>query len=143
MAQFVYNKAKMIAATTGFSGVTFGLLLLDAAGGHTPNKDHDFVDDVVAAELSTTNYARQTLTGVSTTLNSVADRVEITADNVLIVDLGPVLSGPTVQAAVIYADVGGTDATRWLLAYLDGVTFTCNGEDVLIAFDSTGMVRFT
>lgn len=145
MAQIAYNIAKTKMAETGFSSITFGLLLLDAAGGYVPDPDHDFITSgspsLATAELVTTNYVRKALTGPTITESDANNRAEMVFSDVLFADLGPVLSGPTIQAGVIYADVGGTDATRWLVAYLDQVTATTNGEDLLVVLDPTGALR--
>lgn len=141
----VYNRLKREVGE-GFDWVAADvrILLLDDAGTYAPDPDHEFVDDLTPGsnELDTDNYARAALAGKAVTLNTVDNRAEWTADDVVFADLGPTSAGPTIQAAVLYVDVTD-DTDSWLLCYLDDVTGTVNGLDATVAFDPTGIIRPT
>lgn len=140
MAQFAYNNGKAMVARYGVDSLDFGLLLLKA--GYTPDKDHQFVSDLTPAsnEIVTAGYARMTGISATVAVNNTLDRAEITWPYQLLTGLG-VPTYPVVTAGVMYCNTPGTDATRWLLLYLDSIAFTTNGSDVLFSFDATGLLR--
>lgn len=118
---------------------TVKCMLLDNT--HTPAQDtHNYVDDVVADEVSGTGYTAggPTLTTVALTYDGATNTIKLDADNVS-------LGGSTITAryAVIYVDTG-VDATSPLIALVDF------GEDVIstagvfsITWDAAGIATVT
>lgn len=143
MASIIYNALKQHVGE-GFDWVSADvrLLLLDAAGTYTPDPDDEFVADLDPGtnELDADNYVRKALSGKAVNLNTTDDRAEWVCDNVIFSDLGPSVSGPTIQAAVLYVH-DTDDSDSWLVAYLDDVTGQTNGLDATIAFDASGIIR--
>lgn len=138
MANAGYNFAakKFIDGALNWASADLRLLLVDA--GYTFNKDHDFVDDVVADELSGTGYARKTLAGEATSLDNVNDRAEGDANDVTWtgIDAG------TAKAAIIFVQVTN-DADSYLVCYIDtgGFPITTNGGDLSIQFNAEGVIQ--
>ncbi len=46
------------------------------------------------------------------------------------------VTGDTCEAIIIFNEGGGTDATRELVAYIDGISVTPNGGNITIVWDS-------
>jgi hypothetical protein len=134
---FVYNRG-MFDSPSGNVWGTADMRVLLVGTGYTPNRDHDFVADVVANELSTTNYARQALTGEVITLDDTNDRVLMDADDVTWTALGPASGGPSVLAAIVYRNTGA-DGTSPLWFYMNGTTTTVNGSNFTYQWASTGL----
>lgn len=136
----VYNSGKDFIVSDDIGSVTLKLLVIDDAAGYVPDVDADsFVSDIVSGELSATGYARATLSNVGVSLNSVDDRVEVTADDVTWTGMGTV-SGPTIGAVVLFV-AGPTDETSVLISALYGIGETLTGGDVTFAFDASGLLR--
>lgn len=109
---------------------------------YTPNQDtHDYLDDVVANEVSGTGYTAGGATLASKTLTYDG------ANNVTVLDAADVTwSASTITAryAVIYDASPGTNATRPLIGYVDfGSDQSSTAGDFTITWDSTGIVRLT
>lgn len=121
---------------------TADMRILLVGTGYALNRDHDFVSDVVAQEISTTNYARQALTGEVITLDDTNDRVLLDADDVLWTALGPATSGPVVAAGVIYRNTGA-DGTSPLWTFSDGTDTQVNGGNFTYQWPTTGVTVCT
>lgn len=138
MANSGYNIAakKFIDGTLNWASADLRLLLVDA--GYTFDKDHDFVDDVVADELSGTGYVRKTLAGEATSLDNVNDRAEGDADDVSWTGI----NAGTAKAAIIYVQVTN-DADSYLVCYIDtgGFPITTNGGDLTVQFNAEGVIQ--
>ena len=109
---------------------------------YTPNQDtHDYLDDVVANEVSGTGYTAGGATLASKTITYDG------ASNVTVLDAAdPTWSASTITAryAVIYDATPGTNATRPLIGYVDfGSDQSSTSGDFTITWDSTGIVRLT
>lgn len=119
---------------------TIKVVLLTSS--YTPNQDtHDYLDDVVANEVSGTGYTAGGATLASKTLTYDG------ANNVTVLDAADVTwSASTITAryAVIYDASPGTNATRPLIGYVDfGSDQSSTAGDFTITWDSTGIVRLT
>lgn len=114
-------------------------LLVD---GFTPNRDADFVSDIVANEIATTNYARQVLTGEVITLDDANDRVLLDADNAVFPSLGPASGGPTVGSAFVYRNTGA-DGTSPLWMWMDATPTDVNGSDFTYQWAAVGLAVLT
>lgn len=134
---FVYNRGMFDSGSGNIWGTMDARALL-VGTGYVPNRDHDFVADVVASEISTSGYARQTLTGEVLTLDDTNDRVLNDADDAVWTSLGPSSGGPSVLAAIVYRNTGA-DATSPLWFYMDGTTTTVNGSNFTYQWASTGL----
>lgn len=123
-----------------FDTDTIKVMLLTSS--YTPNQDtHDYLDDVVANEVTGTGYTAggATLTTKSATYD--------TATNVTILDADDVTwSSSTITAryAVVYDATPGTNATRPLIGYVDFTSDqSSTAGNFTITWDATGIVRIT
>lgn len=94
-------------------------ILLDT-GTYTYNAAHDFLDDVsgtvgTAVALASKSTAGGVFDAADTTLTAV--------------------SGASVEAVLLYVHTG-TGSTSRLIAFIDGVSVTPNGGDIIIQWDN-------
>jgi hypothetical protein len=91
------------------------VILIDVAD-YTYSAAHDFLDDVAAAArvATTANLAGK----------SVTDGIFDAADSVF-----TAVVGDPCEALIIYRDTG-VEATSELVAYIDGISVTPNGNDI-------------
>jgi hypothetical protein len=116
------------------------VMLLSSA--YTPNQDtHDYLDDVVASEVTGTGYTAGGATLASKTLTYDS------ANNVTVLDAADVTwasSTITARYAVIYDDAGATNAQKALIGYVDfGADQSSTNGNFTITWDATGIVRLT
>lgn len=132
--------------------VRVALISDDTAYTFDPATD-TFVNDVLdsgntAEEFNGTGYSRQTLTNVTVTQDDVDDEGVADADDVTF----PSLDGDTIQAILIYQQVGGDDTTPGddrILTVLDDdsagsiadLPLTTNGGDITLNFSSEGFIN--
>lgn len=135
MATTVYNIG--LDELRDFTTDTIRAMLLDNT--YTPDKDHDFVADVVAAELAGAGYARETLTTKARTVSDANDRIEYTADDP---DFGAVAVGETAQYMVVYKFVTN-DADSILLSCFDLGGVPTNGASFVVQWDVTDGFTYT
>jgi len=145
----VYNEAKLRIAsrasgTIDLENDTLKIMLLSAS--YTPDLDHDFVDDVVAAELSCTGYVggwgsagRKTLAGNVLSKDNANDRVVLAGTDLT----WTAVNGATVRYAVLHKPVT-SDALSPLIGYLNvnptaGITFDGNDWKLVL---TNGVLRF-
>jgi len=109
---------------------------------YTPDQDaHDYLDDVVAYEVSGTGYSSggASLASKTATYDS--------ATNVIVLDAADTTwasSTITARYAVIYDASPSTNATRPLIGYVDfGSDQSSTNGNFTITWDSTGIVRIT
>ena len=108
---------------------------------YTPDQDaHNYLDDVVANEVSGTGYTAGglTLSNKSNSYNSGTNVIVLDADDVT-------WSSSTITAryAVVYASTG-TASTSPLIGYVDfGSDQSSTNGNFTITWDSTGIVRVT
>jgi hypothetical protein len=119
---------------------TIKVMLLTSS--YTPNQDtHDYLDDVVANEVSGTGYTAggATLATKTVTYDSTSNTFVFDADDVTWAS-----STVTARYAVVYDATPGTNATRPLIGYVDFVSdqSSSNGN-FTITWDATGIVRMT
>jgi hypothetical protein len=109
---------------------------------YTPNQDaHNYLDDVVANEVTGTGYTAGGLTLANKTNNYDS------ATNVIILDADDVTwSSSTITAryAVIYDATPSTNSTKPLIGYVDfGSDQSSSNGNFTITWDATGIVRIT
>lgn len=130
MASFVYDNARLLAATTGIGWTTNNIkaVLVDT-GAYTPDATHQFLSSIAAGARIATSGNLANKTAVAGACD--ADDISITG-----------VSGVTVEGVAIYIDTGSA-ATSQLLAWLDSITvnggagpLTPNGGTVDITWDN-------
>jgi hypothetical protein len=134
----------MFALFTGGGGVNWTsadirCLLVDTDYVFDP--DDNFVTDLVADELSTTNYARQAVGSRTITEDDAGNRVAFDAADVVFASLGPAVGGPVIGGAVLFVHTGD-DATATLIAFVD-LNLQTNGSNVTIQWDADGIFEAT
>ncbi len=97
---------------------------------------HQFVADVIAGskEISVMGYARLTLSGLGTSLNSASHRAEAAAADL---NFGDLAVGQTMGACILAVHVTN-DADSWLLGFVNtgGFPKATNGRNVTIKLPS-------
>jgi len=127
MANFMYPNAKRLMLTGALDWTSDPIVaVLLTSAGYTPSVNHTCLLDVPAA-------ARVAASNVLTGKTVVANVVD--ADDYLYTSL----SGPTV-GAILLAVNSGSEATSWLLCYLDsnlaGLPLTPDGGDMQLVWDN-------
>lgn len=142
MASKIYGSffGKALNKEIDWDSDTIKVALLSSA--YSPNQDtHDYLDDVVANEVSGTGYTAGGATLASKTLTYDA------ANNVTVLDAADVTwasSTITARYAVIYDDSGATNAQKALLGYVDfGSDQSSTSGNFTITWDATGIFRLT
>lgn len=138
----LYNRGMQEILGTGTDWATSNIDLLLVDETYTFDRDDNFVSDI-SGEISTTNYARQSMASLTQTENDTDDRVDFDADDVTFTALGPATGGPTVGGAVIFRNVADTDATSPVLAFVDLVNTQVNGSDFTIQWNANGVFNAT
>lgn len=142
MAAKLYGSvvAKAFNKEIDFDSDTIKVALLTSA--YTPNQDtHDYLDDVIANEVTGTGYTAGGLTlgNKTVTYNASTNETVLDADDA-------VWSASTITAryAVVYDATPGTNATRPLIGYVDFTSdqSSTNGN-FTITWDTTGAIKFT
>jgi hypothetical protein len=110
------------------------MLLKDTASF---NRDHNFVSDVVAHELSVGGYARQAVANKTMTENDTLDAAYWDADNVA---FGALAAGQTVKFVVFFRDTGA-DATSPLIACWQLVETATDGGAFSFAPNAAGLAK--
>lgn len=147
------TKTELFRATVDYANDTIKLALLKESTEYSPDSTaHEFVADVLdggttGAEFGDTNYSRKTLT------TSVS---EDNTDNEGVFDAGDVtfssLGGSqTIEAVLIYKQVGGDDTTPGddpILRIIDDseaadLPLATNGGDVTFSFDAEGVINIS
>jgi hypothetical protein len=109
---------------------------------YTPDQDaHNYLDDVVANEVTGTGYTAggNTLANKTNSYNSATNVITLDAD-----DTTWSSSTITARYAVIYDATPATNATRPLIGYVDfGSDQSSSNGNFTITWDATGIVRIT
>lgn len=129
-----------------FDTDTFKAMLVVAGAGipATSKTGVQFVADVTGgnAEVSGGTYARQTLASLTLAFGAGDDVDWGFADITFAQDAG---AGPTnARYAVIYKDVGGSDATRVVICVIDlNATISLRTGDLVLKSPSGGLIQWT
>jgi hypothetical protein len=123
-------------------GQTFKVLLL--APGYTPDKDHQYVSDLVAHELSGPGYVggfggsgRKAIVNRTVVSDPVNDRAELDGDDAS----WPSLNAGAVAGAVIFRE-RTSDADSELIAIVDsGFPITSDGSDLSLVWNVEGILQ--
>jgi hypothetical protein len=147
-------KEELMEAQFDFLNDTLKVALVSDNTAYSFSPDTDtFVGDVLdggttAQEFQGTGYSRQALSNVTVTQDDVDDEGVADADDVTF----PGLDGDTIQAVLVYKEVGGDETTPGddpIIAVFDDnsagsladLPLTTNGGDVTLAFSSEGVVN--
>lgn len=112
------------------------------SNAYTPDQDaHNYLDDVVANEVTGTGYTAggATLANKTNSYNGATNVIVLDADDVT-------WSSSTITAryAVIYDASPATNATKPLIGYVDfGSDQSSSNGNFTITWDATGIVRIT
>ncbi len=135
------NRGMNELLTGGTTWTTDNIDLLMVDDTHVYSADNNFVSDVSADEISTTNYARQDIASPTVTEDDTNDQVTFDAADVTISALGPASAGPTIGGAYWFRN-SGADATSPLIYYADLTDTQVNGSDFTIQWDATDGVFY-
>jgi len=147
MASNLYQEALLrivsrAAGTIDLAADTIKVMLLGT--GYTPNKDHQFVSDVVASELSGTGYVggfggagRKTLASKTLNKSDATDKFFFDAADPTWV----AINAGTIGYAAVFKE-GASDALSPVIASVDVADIVTNGGDVTIAWASTGIFEW-
>lgn len=109
---------------------------------YSPNQDtHDYLDDVIANEVSGTGYTAGgiSLTGKTNTYDSASNTIVLDAADVTWAN-----STVTARYAVLYNNAGTSNAAKPLIAYVDFVSDqSSTAGNFTITWDPAGIVRAT
>lgn len=136
MPDLAYTRGLHLLGQGALNLATADLRCLLVTSSYSPDVDHDFVSDVVAAELSGGNYVRKTLASKTWTAVDAADEVQADAADLLWSGLQAVAGTPT--HAIVFLQVTN-DADSPLVAALTLSPVTApNGGDYTVALDALG-----
>lgn len=119
---FLTNKGLSLMNKSYWEGTTLTAILLKSS--YTPNKDHDFVDDIQAHECDATGYVRKTIGSKLATVNNSYDWIDYTAANLGFGTIGGAVNN-TVRYVAIAQILGGAssaDPVAAILRLVDVVT---------------------
>jgi len=136
---------------------TLKVALLKETTEYTPDANaHEFVSDVLdggttGAEFDGTNYSRQPLANAAWTEDNTDSEAVYDADDVTWSDLGSNTGGQTVEAVLIYKQIGGDDTTPGddpIIRIFDDseeadLPKQTNGEPFTWSFDAEGIINLT
>jgi hypothetical protein len=119
---------------------TFKCLLLKSA--YTFDQDaHDYLDDVTAHEVTGTNYARQTLSGLTVAYAGATNTASFDAADVTFAQI-TLDATNAARYAWVYDDMPATDATKPLVCLIDfGANQQPTTEDLIISFHADGVIK--
>jgi hypothetical protein len=134
-------------------GATLRVGLLDTSTAFTFDSTADtFVSDLpTGAEPADGSYARQTLSGVSITVDNTDNEGVLDAADVTFPSLS---TANDIQAVFVYKQVGGDDTTpgddRLVAVYDDDsagsladLPISTNGSDITLSLDAEGLINLT
>lgn len=134
MATVIYNRG--LDELAAWTSNTFKFMLVNS--GYTPNKDHDFVDDVTPGsnEISVSGYARETATTKTRTVDDTNDRIVYDCDDI---DFGTPAAGETVVGMILYREVTN-DADSILVCYFDLGSIPLTGASFIVLTGTNGVM---
>lgn len=142
MASKVYGNAIKAAFNKEVDWDTDTIKVMLLSSAYTPNQDsHDYLDDVVANEVTGTGYTSggAALTSKTAAYDAATNTVKFDAADVT-------WAGSTITAryAVVYDDSGATNAQKALIAYFDFTTDRASSNgDFVIRWGADGVFSAT
>lgn len=150
MADVVFNVAKgRLAYYADLPGTDDALIaVLLQSGGQADNVliDNDTLADVLAgnAEAAFTNYSRQTLTGVSVTVDDLTNVVRIDADDLTWTSAGGATNNTLAKLLICYdPDTTGGDDSEIIPLTAHDVGLTTDGSTIIITLHSDGFAQIS
>lgn len=150
MADVVFNIAKgRLAYYADLPGTDDALIaVLLQSGGQADNVliDNDTLADVLAgnAEADFTNYSRQTLTGVSVTVDDLTNVVRIDADDLTWTSAGGATNNTLAKLLICYdPDTTGGDDSEIIPLTAHDVGLTTDGSTIIITLHSDGFAQIS
>jgi hypothetical protein len=143
------TKQKFLSGSIDLANDVIKALALKDTTSYTFDPDnHDFVQDVLnnADEFDGTNYSRLTFANQAVTVDDTDDEGVFDADDITWTDLG---GSQTVQAVVVYKQVGGDDTTPGddpVIGVIDDASnadlpLPTNGSNVTVKWDAEGVAK--
>lgn len=144
MSAWWSNHGKADLVTGGITGREFRLILVHTAPANAgAAADLNTTSDIVANELTATNYARKTLASVAVTEDDTNDWAKLSAANPsTYTALGGAANDTIVGAWVVRRASNGsdTDASDTLWCFLGlASSVPTNGGDVVLSFGTNGI----
>lgn len=126
MASALYPsfKALLLGGDIDLASDDIRAIIVDTAD-YTYSAAHDFLDDVPAGA----RVAVSSALGSKTITSGVFDAADVTFSAV---------TGDSVEAIVLYKHTG-VDATSSLIAYIDGISVTPNGGNIVASWHASGI----
>jgi hypothetical protein len=139
MASGVYNRGlkELISGTTVWGSSTLKVMLVKNT--YAFDRDHSVVSDIVSHELTSTNYARKTVTTPTSSQDDSADAAFLDSAD-LQWGSPAIAAGQTVGFAVVFRD-SGADATSPLLFCYDVLDEDPAGVTYRLVWHSSGMAK--
>ena len=127
MASALYQefKEQLLTAGVDLEADDIRVILIDTAD-YTFSQTHDFLDDVAALARVATSSALASKT-ISNGTFDAADKT-LTA-----------VTGDASEALILYKHTG-VESTSNLIAYIDGISVTPNGGDIVISWSASGIL---
>ena len=144
MASNLYQEGilRIINRNIDIAADTIKVMLVGS--GYTPNKDHQFVSDVVGSELSGTGYTggyggsgRKALASKVMGKSDSTDKAYIDAAD----STWTAINAGTIAWAIVFKEITN-DASSPVIANVDVADIVTNGGDVTIQWDAAGIVTF-
>lgn len=138
MASKVYGNALKAAFNKEIDWDSDTIKVLLLTSSYSPNQDtHDYLDDIVANEVTGTGYTAggAALASKTVTYDASTNTVKFDAADVT-------WSGSTITAryAVVYDDSGATNAQKALIAYFDFTTDRASSNgDFIVRWGADGV----
>lgn len=129
-------KADLMRKVHNLTSDTIKVALLNAT--HAQDPDFDFMNDVVANELSGTGYSRQTLGSKTVTEDNTNNRAVFDAADVTFTGI----NAGTAAYVCIFKDNGGADSANEIICILDNVDYVTNGNNLTVVWSSSGIFYF-
>lgn len=139
MASNLYhrNLKKILDRSLDLTTGTFKVMLVGT--GYTPNKDHEFVSDVVSAELSGTGYTGGFGGSGRKTISSITFNYSDSADKCYVDGADPsawsAINAGTIAFAIFFKEVTN-DASSPVLACIDVSNYATDGGNFTLEFDA-------
>ena len=116
-------KEALLSGDIDLTSVTVKVYLIDTAD-YTYSSAHDNLDDVAAgSRVASATLATKTVT------NGTFDAADTTLSSV---------TGDASEALILVVDTG-TESTSTYIAYIDGLSVTPNGGDIVIQWNASGI----
>ncbi len=144
MASITTNKGRTLIANGSVDLLTDTLKVMLLSSAYTPNKDHNFISDISANELSGTGYTagfggsgRKTLAGKTVTQDDTNDLAVFDANDVTWTAIN---AGTVAYAAVVKEVTSNADSP--VLAVLDvSPDVATNGGDWTLQWGALGLIK--